>query len=122
MINHYLESGEQIPVEQPTERIVEISDLRKPSVELIVWEDCGFLSGWNEIPTVIELADNPKLIYSIGFVVYETDRVVVLAASWEEQFGKTCEVTFIPKRQIDTRNEIEVWGGLAAIKAMEGKQ
>ena len=62
----------------------------------VEWEDTATKSGWHKagkcnIETV--------MIYTVGYVVEETDRSITISATWSADEGHA-ECTAIPKRSI----------------------
>ena len=77
-----------------------MSQLTRPPMLLIKWQDCETLDGWHDVPTLLEFAAQPRIIWTVGFLLDEDDNRYVLSSSWETTFGKIAGGWIMPKAQV----------------------
>lgn len=73
----------------------------KYKVVVIIWDDAESSDGWEEAPEELE----PKLATSVGFLVRQTEKYVLIAQSYDN--GHTNGRFQIPKGMIKEIKEIK---------------
>ncbi len=76
------------------------TEIQRSALVLIKWQDCETLEGWHDVPTLIDFASQPRIIWTVGFLIDENDERYVLSSSWETTFGKIAGGWIIPKSQV----------------------
>lgn len=74
-------------------------------IHLIAWQDACSVDEWQTVPeSIVEGALHS--IVSVGFVVHETDDLVMLCAAWDAENDQVAQTMTIPKGWIQTREVI----------------
>jgi hypothetical protein len=75
-----------------------------PRVE-VVWQDPGGSTGWHDPRDVADAFDH-NVVHSVGYLVEDSDRGVVLVAGYEE--GKYLDSTTIPRGVVQSVTPLRV--------------
>jgi hypothetical protein len=73
--------------------------LKKGKIVEVVWEDASNVSGWGHLGRKF----TPIVCYTVGYVVYQTSKLIAIAQSHSVDDGKvshTAEVMVLPRMYI----------------------
>lgn len=71
----------------------------------IEWLDAGGIQGWHDRQAVIDDSSLP-LCTTVGFVLHETDAMLVVAQNYDKDSDKVGETTSIPRSVIQFQQEL----------------
>lgn len=74
-----------------------------PRLEEVIWEDHYSLQGWSSIEEKIKDAQRKYIVKSVGYRLYEDERVVALTQTYSEVSENAAETMVILKSTIYSR-------------------